>query len=123
MTPTASSATATPTAVVADVQCPRVNGSIYTASTGGKRFRRMCGVDYGGPGEAIDIGSVKTRNLDACIDACASRGNCTGAGWGVIENDQGPLHSCWMKTSLNKSHKATPEWGFAVLVRVTAAKK
>ena len=108
-------AVASPTAK-ADVQCPRVNGTIYTASSGGKRFRRLCGVDYGGEGEAVDIGNVKTINLDACIDACASETNCTGAGWGVIEGDKGPTHSCWMKTNLTKSHKAMPEWGFAVLV-------
>ncbi|EAQ85555.1 hypothetical protein CHGG_09569 [Chaetomium globosum CBS 148.51] len=98
-------AVASPTAK-ADVQCPRVNGTIYTASSGGKRFRRLCGVDYGGEGEAVDIGNVKTINLDACIDACASETNCTGAGWGVIEGDKGPTHSCWMKTNLTKSHKA-----------------
>lgn len=114
-TPTVStSPSATPAA--ADVQCPAVNGTMYTASSGGKRFRRMCGVDYGGEGEAVDIGNVKTRSLDACIDACASRGNCTGAGWGIIKGDQGPTHSCWMKANLTKSHKATPEWGFAVFV-------
>jgi hypothetical protein len=113
---TTSSATATPTAAAADVQCPRVNGTVYTASTGGKRFRRMCGIDYGGNGEAIDIGSVKTRSLDACIDACASKSNCTGAGWGVIQGDKGPLQSCWMKTNLTKFHSATSDWGFALLV-------
>jgi hypothetical protein len=113
---TVSTPSATPTAVAADVQCPRVNGTIYTASTGGKRFRRLCGLDYGGEGEAVDIGNVKTRNMDGCIDACASRGNCTGAGWGVIDGDKGPTHTCWMKTNLTKSHTATPEWGFAVLV-------
>lgn len=102
-----------------DIECPRVNGTVYTASTGGKRFRRMCGVDYGGAGEAVDIGSVKTLSLDTCIDACASRSNCTGAGWGVIDGDQGPTHSCWMKTNLTKSHTATPEWGFAILVPAT----
>ncbi|KAK4150425.1 hypothetical protein C8A00DRAFT_18036 [Chaetomidium leptoderma] len=114
-TTVAPSATAAPS-VAADVQCPKANGTIYTASTGGKRFRRLCGLDYGGEGEADDIGNVKTRNLDGCIDACASRGNCTGAGWGVIEGDKGPTHSCWMKTNLTKPHKATPDWGFAVLV-------
>ena len=89
---------------------------MYTASSGGKQFRRMCGIDYGGKGEAVDIGNVKTHNLDACIDACAAKTNCTGAGWGVIEGDTGPLHACWMKTNLTKAHKATPDWGFAVLV-------
>ncbi len=98
------------------MQCPRVNGTTYTASTGGKQFRRLCGLDYGGAGEAIDIGNEKTRSLDACIDACASRANCTGAGWGVMDGDKGTTHSCWMKTNLTKSHKAVPEWGFAVLV-------
>jgi hypothetical protein len=109
-------AAASPTAATADVQCPRVNGTIYTASSGGKQFRRLCGLDYGGEGEAVDIDNVKTRNMDACIDACASEENCTGAGWGVIDGDKGSTHTCWMKTNLTKSHKAKPDWGFAVLV-------
>ncbi|KAK4236797.1 hypothetical protein C8A03DRAFT_45253 [Achaetomium macrosporum] len=112
-----SSAGATQTSAVAsDVQCPGVNGTVYTASTDGKRFRRMCGIDYGGNGESVDIGSVKTLNLDACIDACATRSNCTGAGWGAIEGDKGPMHSCWMKTDLTKPHKATSDWAFAILL-------
>ena len=115
-TSTISSATATSTPGL-DTQCPRANGTVYTASTGGKRFQRFCGLDYGGKGEATDIGSVKTRTMDACMDACASRGNCTGAGWGAMDGDTDGMHSCWMKTNLNKSHKATPDWGFAVLVQ------
>ncbi|KAL2168952.1 hypothetical protein VTG60DRAFT_6594 [Thermothelomyces hinnuleus] len=115
-TATTTHAAATPTAVADDVDCPGVNGTFYTASTGGKRFRRLCGIDYGGNGEAVDIGNVKTRNLDRCIDECASRPKCTGAGWGVIQGDKGPLHTCWLKTNLTKPHKATPDWGFAVLL-------
>jgi hypothetical protein len=116
-TTSTSSAAATQTSAVAnDAACPGTNGTVYTASTDGKRFRRMCGIDYGGNGESVDIGSVKTLNLDACIDACASRSNCTGAGWGVIEGDKGPTHSCWMKANLTKPHKAVPEWAFAVLL-------
>ncbi|KAL1841767.1 hypothetical protein VTJ49DRAFT_6605 [Mycothermus thermophilus] len=113
-TSTSSSSSPTPT-VKSDVQCPKVNGTIYTSSTSGQRFRRLCGIDYG-PGEAVDIGNVPTRNLDACADACASRANCTGAGWGVIEGDKGPLHSCWMKTNLTEPHEAPEVWGFALLV-------
>jgi hypothetical protein len=54
------------------------------------------------------------------MDACATRSNCTGAGWGVMDGDTGGLHSCWMKTNLTKSHKATADWGFAVLLIGTA---
>lgn len=114
-TPASASSAASATAV-ADVQCPRANGTIYTARTEGKRFRRMCGIDYGGEGEAVDIGDVKTRSLDACIDACAARPSCTGAGWGVIDGDSSATHSCWMKTNLTRFHRARDDWGFAVLV-------
>ncbi|KAH6618390.1 hypothetical protein B0J18DRAFT_277862 [Chaetomium sp. MPI-SDFR-AT-0129] len=115
--PSSTSASATPTVTPDQIDCPKVNGTFYTASTGGKQFKRLCGVDYGGQGEAVDIGHVDTRNLDGCIDACAARSNCTGAGWGVIKGDKGPLHSCWMKTNLTKSHNATSDWAFAVLVK------
>jgi hypothetical protein len=75
----------------------------------------MCGLDYSGAGQAVDIGNVQTLNLEACIDACAAQSNCTGAGWGVIKGDKGPEHTCWMKTNLGKPHTATSDWAFAVL--------
>lgn len=115
-TPTAGSAVPSATASAAEVQCPRVNGTVYTAGTEGKRFRRMCGIDYGGEGEAVDIGSVKTKSLDDCIEACAAEAACTGAGWGIIEGDDGAMHSCWMKTNLTSFHQARTDWGFAVLM-------
>jgi len=121
MTNNPSTATVTATisvtpASTATIQCPQVNGTLYTDSWGGKRFRRVCGIDYSGEGEAVDIGNVKVGSLDAYIDACASTADCTGAGWGIIDGDTGPLHTCWMKTNLTKHHEARPDWGFAVLL-------
>ncbi|KAK3380809.1 hypothetical protein B0H63DRAFT_560655 [Podospora didyma] len=107
-----TSPTATPT-----VDCPKSNGTFVTSATGNKRFQRLCGLDYGGNGEAIDIGSVKTLNMNDCIDACAAKANCTGAGWGILTGDKGlGPQPCWMKMNLTKSHNATSDWGFAILV-------
>ena len=125
-TPTATRASATgvapSTTPKSDVKCPAINGTVHTVSASateagaGKQFRLLCGLDYG-EGEAVDIGNVKTRNLEGCADACAARGNCTGAGWGVIDGDKGVDHACWMKTNLNGTgHNATAQWGFAVLL-------
>ncbi|KAK3332980.1 hypothetical protein B0T19DRAFT_398699 [Cercophora scortea] len=118
-TATTTSPTAAPTATGATFACPNAsNGTMYTSSatSGGKQFQRFCGIDFG-PGESTDLGSVKTDSLDTCLDACAAREKCTGAGWGVISGDTGNLHSCWMKTNLTHSHKATAEWGFGKLVQ------
>ena len=109
-----------------DVQCPAINGTEHivsannstansSSSVEGKRFRLLCGLDYG-EGEATDIGNVKTKNLAACADACARKTNCTGAGWGVIKGDAGPEHTCWLKTNLTRFHNATSAWGFAILL-------
>jgi hypothetical protein len=113
--PTSTSSTSPTPTVKSDVQCPKVNGTVYTSSSSGQRFLRLCGIDYG-PSEAVDIGSVRVRNLDACAEACANEPDCTGAGWGVIEGDTGPFHSCWMKTNLTEPHKAPDTWAFAMLV-------
>ncbi|KAK3360747.1 hypothetical protein B0T25DRAFT_536300, partial [Lasiosphaeria hispida] len=118
---TTSQSTKSPTpSAKSDVQCPAINGTLRTVSTAAgngtaKRFRLLCGFDYG-QGEATDIGNVKTKNLDACADACASKANCTGAGWGVISGDKGVEHKCWMKTNLTKPHAATSDWGFVLLL-------
>ncbi|KAK4228628.1 hypothetical protein QBC38DRAFT_544032 [Podospora fimiseda] len=113
-----SSSSATPTAAL--VQCPGVNNTIYTATTssGPKNFRRLCGLDYSGEDEAIDIANVKVNSLDQCIEACANKTGCTGAGWGInLSEKSDPLHSCWMKKALKKSHDAKrADWGFAVVM-------
>ncbi|KAK4168369.1 hypothetical protein QBC43DRAFT_254111 [Cladorrhinum sp. PSN259] len=110
----------TPSQTAALVQCPSVNNTVYTvtsASSGpAKKFTRLCGLDYGGSDEATDIGNVKVNSLDQCIEACAKKSGCTGAGWGVTDKAN-PLQSCWMKKGLKKPHDAKmPDWGFAVLV-------
>ena len=119
VTPSASatktSATSLPTTSFVN-ECPKSNNTVYTASSGGKEFRKFCGIDYGGNGEADDLGNVKTKSMDACIDACAAKSSCEGAGWGILDGDQGNLHSCWMKTNLTKSHNATADWNFAILI-------
>ncbi|KAK3693061.1 hypothetical protein B0T22DRAFT_486851 [Podospora appendiculata] len=119
-TTTSSPAAAAPTATAASFACPNAagNGTLYTSSatSGSKQFQRFCGIDFG-PGESTDLGSAKTESLDACLDACAAKPKCTGAGWGVIAGDTSSLHSCWMKTNLTRSHEATPEWGFGRLVQ------
>ncbi|KAK1759986.1 hypothetical protein QBC47DRAFT_450316 [Echria macrotheca] len=120
-TPTKTSSPTSTASPKSDVQCPRINQTIYTVSasasngTAPKQFKLLCGFDYG-KGEAVDIGNTKVKNLNACADACAARSNCTGAGWGVIEGDKGVEHTCWMKNNLTTPHNATAEWGFAVLI-------
>ncbi|KAM7184315.1 hypothetical protein V8F20_012283 [Naviculisporaceae sp. PSN 640] len=123
--PTTSTAPITAPTAEAAIKCPAANGTFYTAEDSGsgeppKQFQRLCGIDYG-QGEAKDIGSKKVASLDECMDACAAKEGCTGAGWGAIPGDKGNMHACWMKTGLIKYHKATPDWGFGRLVTGTTA--
>jgi hypothetical protein len=111
-TKTTTSATETPT----NIDCPGSNNTVYTATNSSKRFTRVCGIDYSGKGEAVDLGSVKTENMTSCIDACAKNDSCQGCGWGRMgDGDTGNEHSCWLKANLTKSHNATADWEFAIL--------
>lgn len=115
-TSTSSSASASATADTSNITCPESNNTLYTADTpDSKRFQQYCGIDFSGD-QAVDVGSVKVTSMDACMDACASRSNCTGAGWGYLEGDNGTEHSCWMKANLTEPHNATAEWAFAILL-------
>ncbi|KAK0710319.1 hypothetical protein B0T26DRAFT_836585 [Lasiosphaeria miniovina] len=116
-TPAAASSTGSSVASASSGVCPGTNGTFYTSSvaSGSKRFQRLCGLDFSGPGQAEDIGSVNTTSLNDCIDACAAKTNCTGAGWGIMTGTNSSIQPCWMKTNLNKNHKATVGWGFAIL--------
>ncbi|KAH7629669.1 hypothetical protein B0T09DRAFT_357370 [Sordaria sp. MPI-SDFR-AT-0083] len=120
----ASSASSTATAI-AKIECPAINSTSYIATVAGnssspggstsKKFTRLCGVDFG-KGEAVDIGSVNTTSFNSCLDKCAQKQGCMGAGWGAIQGDEETHHTCWMKTNLTtKGHKAVDEWAFGVL--------
>ncbi|KAK3393155.1 hypothetical protein B0H63DRAFT_530827 [Podospora didyma] len=111
---TSRTSTAAKTTATASV-CPGVQNKNYAASNG-KVFLHICGVDYGGKGEAKDIGHEDTSTFDNCVEKCAARDDCTGAGWGVMIGDATDEHTCWMKTNLTKSHTATGSWNFAVLL-------
>lgn len=110
-----SSSSATPTPDTSNITCPGSNNTLYTADTDTKQFRQYCGIDFSGD-QAVDVGSVKVTSMGACVDACASQSNCTGAGWGYLDGDNGTEHSCWMKANLTEPHNATAEWAFAVLL-------
>lgn len=114
-TSTSSSSSASATADTSNITCPGSNNTLYTADTDSKRFQQYCGIDFSGD-QAVDVGSVKVTSMDACMDACASQSNCTGAGWGYLEGDNGTEHSCWMKANLTVPHSATDDWAFAVLL-------
>ncbi|KAK3940584.1 hypothetical protein QBC46DRAFT_341409 [Diplogelasinospora grovesii] len=94
--------------------CPGAANSQYQGSNG-RMFLHLCGIDYSGKGQAQDIGSNVTTTFDECMESCANAKGCTGAGWGIMDGD-GDEHTCWMKSSLNRSHTATPDWNFAVLL-------
>jgi hypothetical protein len=113
-TQTTDSPSATPTAT--EVLCPAANDTTYSTNDGDKIFLLLCGIDYSGQAEATDVKHVRTASMTDCMDQCAAMDECEGAGWGVMDGDQGNLHDCWMKKDLGKSHKAaTSTWNFAVL--------
>ena len=115
-TSTSSSGSASATPDTSNITCPGSNNTLYTANTDdAKQFQQYCGIDFSGD-QAADVGSVKVASMDACMDACASQSNCTGAGWGYLEGDNGTEHSCWMKANLTEPHNATAEWAFAILL-------
>ena len=104
-TPTTSS-TASPSPTFAKSGCPGNNGTTYTStSNDNKQFKLLCGRDFG-DGEANDIGSTNTATINGCMDACAAKSGCQGAGWGFIEGvSKEGKNPCYMKTNLTSSRK------------------
>lgn len=114
--PTSSSSSANATPDLSSINCPDHNNTLYESSTDSKQFRQYCGIDYN-DSESQSVGSVNVTSMDACMDACATQSNCTGAGWGYLaDGDTGTAHICWMKANLTTSHPATQDWAFAVLL-------
>lgn len=114
--PTSSAPTSTSTAVIVN-DCPSSNGTIYQVPRSDKKFLRLCGIEYSGPGEAVDIRYVLTSNMSDCMNNCAGTTGCTGCSWGHIDGDPPEEHRCWMKNNLARSHTAPrADWSFALLL-------
>lgn len=80
------------------------------------QFLRLCGVDYSGPSEAVDIIHKPTWSFADCLDNCAGTYGCTACSWGVAEGETaGGAHQCWMKSNLRKGHTAASDWCFGIL--------
>ncbi|KAM3500256.1 hypothetical protein MY10362_006560 [Beauveria mimosiformis] len=110
--PSAASTSTTTTSVVA---CPAANNTLYLVPDSQKTFRRFCGVDCSGVDQARDLGSVWTTTVQECILRCADFSGCTACGWGIIADDPGSEHRCWLKADLKALHGARPGWDFAIL--------
>ena len=77
---------------------------------------RVVPVDYSGDdGGATDLAHAWTESMADCMNACASLDQCTACAWGYLEGDRGAKHRCYMKTDLEKSHKAASDWCFAIV--------
>ncbi|WYZ40200.1 hypothetical protein EsH8_IV_000541 [Colletotrichum jinshuiense] len=99
----------------ANITCPASDNTTYSAQTAPERhFRLDCGIDYNSGNGAVELSSESTTTMGACIDLCASKTNCVGAGWGNYYGE----YVCWMKTKLGKSH-GSATWYFAVDVNQT----
>ncbi|KAL6853215.1 hypothetical protein J3F83DRAFT_764741 [Trichoderma novae-zelandiae] len=109
---TATAPEPTPTHLLS---CPQGNGTKYDVPDSQKTFQLVCDIDYSGAGEATDLASLYTTDMEACVTNCANFPGCTGCGWGVIPGDAGSLHRCWLKGSLQKRHQSKPGWYFAIL--------
>ncbi|KAK3330625.1 hypothetical protein B0H66DRAFT_69880 [Apodospora peruviana] len=118
VTPTSSgsgTAAAETGPVPAGAACPYYANTQYETPSG-KKFLRLCGVDYSGPGEAKDISSERTPTFLDCLELCAKKESCTGAGWGPMLPERPARTTCWMKNSLNLSHIAPADWNFGIVL-------
>lgn len=95
--------------------CPYINNTIYQVPGSTKNFLRLCGIDYSGGSEAVELAHKPTFSFEDCIGNCAGTYGCTGCGWGVLSGDEGADHQCWMKSNLTTDHKVASDWCFAIL--------
>jgi hypothetical protein len=112
-TPTGTGTKSAPSPIA--TSCLEMSNTQYSASNG-KKFLRLCGLDYSGANEAKDIGNLKASTFEKCIELCAANEECTGAGWGEPVAGQKYRGTCWMKANMKGSHTAPDDWHFAVLL-------
>ncbi|KAF4824044.1 hypothetical protein CGCTS75_v010296 [Colletotrichum tropicale] len=94
----------------ANITCPASDNSTFSAQDEPDRlFRLICGHDYNSADGAIDLTAENATTMANCIDRCANRSECVGAGWGDYYGN----HVCWMKSRLGKPN-VSGNWLFAV---------
>lgn len=98
-----------------NMACPDADFTSYDVPGSPKRFVRFCGVDFLGPGQARDIGSVWTRTFEDCMINCAGFRGCTACSWGPIPGDPGSDHRCWLKSEIRDQYVLRTGWQFALL--------
>ncbi|KAL7931490.1 hypothetical protein V8C35DRAFT_111284 [Trichoderma chlorosporum] len=113
-TSTSKTASATQPPSSDTLSCPTNNGTKYDVPDSEKSFLLLCGIDYSGVDEAVDLTSVYTIDMEDCMTSCANFAGCTGCGWGVLPGD-GSLHRCWLKGSLKKTTQEKTGWYFGIL--------
>ncbi|CAM1505585.1 Fc.00g112220.m01.CDS01 [Cosmosporella sp. VM-42] len=91
-----------PSTLNANITCPGADNTTYQADGTSRFFQVICGVDYNGQDGAVDLTSQNETSMAACIDECASRDDCTAAGWGNYFNNK----VCFLKKSIGSSHEA-----------------
>ncbi|RFU81267.1 pan domain-containing [Trichoderma arundinaceum] len=95
--------------------CPQANNTRYQVPGSEKTFLLICGIDFSGADQAVDLGNLFTIDMEDCMSHCATFPGCTACGWGIIPGDPGSEHRCWLKGNLKKTHQTKPGWYFAVL--------
>ncbi|KAF4918145.1 hypothetical protein CGCVW01_v009146 [Colletotrichum viniferum] len=116
-TKTSSTTSSSPTATSGpNALCPEAANTFYSPVGSDKRFLRVCGVDYSGDNEAIDMSNMLASSMGECMDICSKTAQCTGAGWGNVTTGEGTTElRCWLKRNLQSSHSAKEGWNFAIL--------
>ncbi|KAF6824660.1 hypothetical protein CPLU01_10760 [Colletotrichum plurivorum] len=101
----------------ANITCPASDNSTFSAQDAPARhFRLICGHDYNSEDGSIDLSSENATTMAGCIDLCAARKECVGAGWGDYYGN----HVCWMKSRLGKQN-VSGNWYFAVDLNTTSS--
>jgi hypothetical protein len=96
------------------LDCPDANNTIYTSNKPGRRFLRVCGIDYTGSSGAVDMFHIPSPSFSDCLETCASTSGCTGCGWGVFQDNTTTERRCWLKNSLQEGHPVA-DWRFGIL--------
>ncbi|KAK8133298.1 hypothetical protein PG999_001471 [Apiospora kogelbergensis] len=101
--PTAASTAAIPRPTTLDIvpPYPGANNTIHTSpkNEGGKKYRRICGVSYGGN----DLHPQKADTMGRCLSLCSECSGCAGVVWYGAGPQGTDLNWCWLKKSMKKA--------------------
>jgi hypothetical protein len=85
--------------------CPNADGTTFTDTASGSRFKWSCNVQHPG----YDLEHYEADSMTACVALCAKNEDCKGVTWYNAGPQGEDLNYCWLKNNMEGETRSTSD--------------